>query len=47
MIAAKVSYFAGPQVALGSAASGPTQPAYRVSVFLSTEIRDGLRTPIT
>ncbi len=47
VIAANVSYLAGPQVVLGAPASGPTQPAYSVSVDLSTEIRAGLRTPIT
>ncbi|CAM5588008.1 hypothetical protein SALBM311S_04302 [Streptomyces alboniger] len=47
VITAKVSYLAGPQVVDGALASGPTQPAYRVSVCLSTEMRAGLRTPIT
>ncbi len=46
-MAANVSYFAGPQVVEGALASGPTQPAYRVSVAVSTEIRAGFLTPIT
>ena len=42
-----VSYFAGPRVGLGDAASGPTQPA--VSHWCSGSIwrRAMLRTPIT
>ncbi|CAM5522937.1 hypothetical protein SCALM49S_09134 [Streptomyces californicus] len=47
VIAANVSYFAGPHVVEGEPASGPTQPAYRVSVAGSIEMRAGLRTPIT
>src|SRR5690606_21787991 len=47
VMAAKVSYLAGPQVVDCCPASGPTQPAERMSVAGSPELRAGLRTPIT
>lgn len=47
VMTANVSYLAGPQVVEGAEASGPTQPAYRMSVCRSTKIRAGFLTPIT